>query len=182
MKKLYVSLIPGVLVAASVHAADEPVVIGEVTMPAVESSTAFMQVEKKLGKWEGKMTQGATGAVIDVSYEWRLTSGGNTITETLVEDGVEMLTTYSDDNGELVVKHYCALGTQPVFSVSSVSDTELALALDESANDLHAEHESFVTSMKWTMQDDDNSSMLFTNTIMLNGELTENSALLTRVE
>ena len=181
MKKLHVSLMAGVLVAASVHAADEPVVIGEVTMPAVESSVAFKQVEKKLGKWEGKMTQGATGAVIDVSYEWRLTSGGNTITETLVEDGVEMLTTYSDDNGELVVKHYCALGTQPVFSVSSVSDTELALALDKSANDLHAEHESFVTSMKWTMQDDD-GSMLFTNTVMLNGELTKNSALLTRRE
>ena len=182
MKMLYVSLMAGVMVSVSAHAADEPVVIGEVTMPAVENSAAFEQVEKKLGKWEGKMTQGLTGAVIDVSYEWRLTSGGNTITETLVEDGVEMLTTYSDDNGELVVKHYCALGTQPVFSVSSVSDTELELALDESANDLHAEHESFVTSMKWTMQDDDSNSMLFTNTIMLNGELTENSALLTRVE
>ena len=181
MKKLYISLMAGVMVAVSAHAADEPVVIGEVAMPAVENSAAFKQVEKKLGKWEGKMTQGLTGAVIDVSYEWRLTSGGNTITETLVEDGVEMLTTYSDDNGELVVKHYCALGTQPVFSVSSVSGTELKLALDESANDLHAEHESFVTSMKWTMQDDD-SSMLFTNTIMLNGKLTENSALLTRVE
>ena len=181
MKKFYVGLMAGVLTAVSAQAANEPVVIGEVTMPAVESSAAFKQVAKKLGKWEGRMTQGLTGAVIDVSYEWKLTSGGNTITETLVEDGVEMLTTYSDDNGELVVKHYCALGTQPVFSVSSVSDTELELALDESANDLHAEHESFVTSMKWTMQDDD-SSMLFTNTIMLNGKLTENSALLTRVE
>ena len=182
MKKLYISLMAGVMVAVSAHAAGEPVVIGEVAMPAVENSAAFKQVEKKLGKWEGKMTQGLTGAVIDVSYEWRLTSGGNTITETLVEDGVEMLTTYSDDNGELVVKHYCALGTQPVFSVSSVSDTELALALDETANDLHAEHESFVTSMKWTMQDDDSNAMLFTNTIMLDGELTENSAQLIRVE
>ena len=182
MKRFYVGLMAGVLTAVSAHAADEPVVIGEVTMPAVESSAAFKQVEKKLGKWEGRMTQGLTGAVIDVSYEWKLTSGGNTITETLVEDGVEMLTTYSDDNGELVVKHYCALGTQPVFSVSSVSDTELALALDESANDLHAEHESFVTAMKWTMQGDDGNSMLFTNTIMLDGQLTENSALLTRVD
>ena len=182
MKKICVSLIAGVMFAMSAQAADEPVVIGDVTMPAVQSSTAFQQVEKKLGKWEGKMTQGLTGKVIDVSYEWRLTSGGNTITETLVEDGVEMLTTYSDNDGELVVKHYCALGTQPVFSVSSVSDTELALALDESANDLHAEHESFVTSMKWTMQGDDGDSMLFTNTIMLNGELTENSALLTKVD
>ena len=182
MKKLYVSLLAALMAALPAHAADEPVVIGEVTMPAVQSSAAFKQVKKKLGKWEGKMTQGLTGAVIDVSYEWRLTSGGNTITETLVEDGVEMLTTYSDDNGQLVVKHYCALGTQPVFSVSSVSDTELALALDESANDLHAEHESFVTSMKWTMQNDNNDSMLFTNTVMLNGELTENSALLTKVD
>ena len=182
MKKICMSLIAGVLFAMSAQAADEPVVIGDVTMPAVQSSAAFQQVEKKLGKWEGKMTQGLTGKVIDVSYEWRLTSGGNTITETLVEDGVEMLTTYSDNDGELVVKHYCALGTQPVFSVSSVSDTELALALDESANDLHAEHESFVTSMKWTMQGDDGDSMLFTNTIMLNGELTENSALLTKVD
>lgn len=182
MKKLYVSLMAGLMTALSAHAADEPVVIGEVTMPAVQSSAAFKQVKKKLGKWEGKMTQGLTGAIIDVSYEWRLTSGGNTITETLVEDGVEMLTTYSDNDGELVVKHYCALGTQPVFSVSSVSDTELALALDESANNLHAEHESFVTSMKWTMQGDDGDSMLFTNTIMLNGELTENSALLTKVD
>ena len=182
MTKLYVGLMAVVLATVSAHAADEPVVIGDITMPAVQGSTTFQQVEKKLGKWEGKMTQGLTGAVIDVSYEWKLTSGGNTITETLVEDGVEMLTTYSDDNGELVVKHYCALGTQPVFSVSSVSDTELALALDESANDLHAEHESFVTSMKWTMQDDDSNSMLFKNTVMLNGELTENAALLTRVE
>ncbi len=182
MMKFYVGLIAGVMAALSAHAADEPVVIGEVTMPAVQSSAAFQQVKKKLGKWEGKMTQGLTGAVINVSYEWRLTSGGTTITETLVEDGVEMLSTYTDDDGELVVKHYCALGTQPVFSVSSVSDAELVLALDESANDLHAEHESFVTSMKWTMQDDDNNSMLFTNTVMLDGELTQNSALLTRVE
>ena len=92
MKTFYVGLMAGVMVAASAQAADEPVVIGDVTMPEVESSAAFQQVEKKLGKWEGKMTQGLTGAVIDVSYEWRLTSGGNTITETLVEDGVEMLT------------------------------------------------------------------------------------------
>ena len=62
-----------------------------------------------------------------------------------------------------------------------MSDIRLALALDESANDLHAEHESFVTSMKWTMQDDD-GSILFPNTVMLNDELTENSALLTRRE
>ena len=49
MKNLYVGLMAGVLMAVSAHATDEPVVIGEVTMPAVENSAAFKQVEKKLG-------------------------------------------------------------------------------------------------------------------------------------
>ena len=40
MNKLYVGLMAGVMAAASAHAADEPVVIGDVTMPAVQSSTA----------------------------------------------------------------------------------------------------------------------------------------------
>ena len=160
----------------------EPVTIGDVEMGDEAKSKAFEQVREKLGKWEGTMTQGLTGAVFDVSYEFRLTSGGNTITETLVEDGVEMLTTYSDKNGELVVQHYCALGTEPIFRVSSVSESELSLALDESASDLHAEHESFVTSMQWAMEGANGDSMLFTNTIMLDGQMTENTALLTRVE
>ena len=44
MKKLYISLMAGVMVAVSAHAAGEPVVIGEVAMPAVENSAAFKQV------------------------------------------------------------------------------------------------------------------------------------------
>ena len=182
MKVIIVAGLSMLLGAVCVQASEENVVIGDIEMPAVDSSMAFKQVEKKVGKWEGKMTQGLTGAVIDVSYEWRMTSGGNTITETLVEDGVEMLTTYSDKNGELVVQHYCALGTEPFFRVSSESERDLSLALDESASDLHAEHESFVTSMRWAMQGANGDSMLFTNTIMLDGQMTENTALLTRVE
>ena len=182
MKVAFITALASLLWVFSVNAAEEPVVIGDVVMPAVESSAAFQKVQKKVGKWEGKMTQGATGKVIDVSYEWRVTSGGKTITETLVEDGVEMLTTYADRNGELVVKHYCALGTQPVFKVSNLSETELVLALDESANDLHAEHESFVTSMKWTTEESDSDTMMFTATVMLDGQPSENSALLKRVE
>jgi len=182
MKVMIVAGLSMLLGAVCVQASEENVVIGDIEMPTIDSSMAFKQVEKKVGKWEGKMTQGLTGAVIDVSYEWRMTSGGNTITETLVEDGVEMLTTYSDKNGELVVQHYCALGTEPIFRVSNVSESELSLALDESASGLHAEHESFVTSMQWAMQGTNGDSMLFTNTIMLDGQMTENTALLTRVE
>ena len=154
-------------------------VVGGVEMPEVQNSNAFNQVKKKLGKWQGKMTQGLTGAVYDVSYEFQLTSGGNTITETIVEDGVQMLSTYSDDNGELIIKHYCVLGTEPIFKVDTLSEKAIAIKLDKAKSNLHAEHESFVTDMKWTMNSKD--SMTFENTVMLDGELTKNKAKLKRV-
>ena len=166
--------------SAAVASDDEPITIGGVAMENSSSSAAFAAVKKKLGKWEGQMTQSITGAVFDVSYEWKLTSGGNTITETIVEDGVEMLSTYTDQDGELVVKHYCALGTEPVFKVSEVSDASMSIALDEANSGLHKAHHSFVTDMKWTMDASDPNAMVFENSVLLDGEVTNNRAELKR--
>ena len=165
---------------AAVASDSEAVTVGGVAMENSSSSAAFAAVKKKLGKWEGPVTQSLTGAVLDVSYEWRLTSGGNTITETIVEDGVEMLTTYNDRDGELVVKHYCALGTEPVFKVSEVSDASMSIALDEAKSDLHRAHHNFVTDMKWTMDASDPNAMVFENSVLLDGEVTNNRAELKR--
>ena len=173
------TLISSLLLSYSVFSDDAPAIIGGVEMASDEKSAAFEQVKKKLGKWEGTMTQGATGAVFDVSYEFKITSGGNTITETLIEDGVEMLTTYSDDNGALVIRHYCGLGTEPVFAVSELTDNVMSFQLDKERADLHADHESYVTAMKWTMNSND--SITFENTVMLDGELTKNKAQIKRV-
>ena len=172
------SVFLSLLLSLSVFA-DETVKIGDVEMASDKKSAAFEQVRKKLGKWEGTMVQGLNGAVIDVSYEFALTSGGNTITETLVEDGVQMLTTYSDDDGKLVVRHYCGLGTEPVFEVDQLSSKSMSIKLDTSKADLHAEHESFVTNMKWVMNSKD--SITFENIVMLDGESTNNVAQLKRV-
>ena len=55
----------------------------------------------------------------------------------------------------------------------------MSFKLDKSKVDLHAEHESFVTGMTWTMNSRD--SITFKNTIMLDGEPTSNIAQLKRV-
>ena len=178
LRKIIITL-SALLMIASQSISAEPVTIGDVEMGNDSKSKAFEQVKKKLGKWEGTMTQGLTGAVFDVSYVFKLTSGGNTITETLVEDGVEMLTTYSDDDGELVVKHYCGLGTEPIFEVDKLTGKSMSIKLDKSKSNLHAEHESFVTNMKWTMNS--KNSMSFENTVMLDGKPTKNKATLERV-
>jgi len=110
MKKILLGIIAINLTLISLEIySDEPAntVIGDIAMTEANHSEAFNQMKKMLGKWEGKATQ-YTGNVIDTNSEFRLVSGGNTITEKIVEDGVEMLTTYADKNGELIVKHYCA--------------------------------------------------------------------------
>ena len=173
------SITSALLLSLSAVASNETITIGDVEMASDAKSAAFEQVKKKLGKWEGTMVQGLNGAVIDVSYEFAMTSGGNTITETLVEDGVQMLTTYSDDDGELVIRHYCGLGTEPVFKVENLSTKGISIILDQSKADLHAEHESFVTNMKWVMNSKD--SITFENIVMLDGESTNNVAQLKRV-
>ena len=173
-----ISMLLSMLFSLSIIA-DDAVKIGDVEMASDKKSAAFEQVKKKLGKWKGTMVQGLNGAVIDVSYEFALTSGGNTITETLLEDGVQMLTTYSDDDGELVVRHYCGLGTEPVFEVDELTTQTMSIKLDRSKADLHAEHESFVTNMKWVMNS--NNSVTFENIVMLDGEPTKNIAQLKRV-
>ena len=75
IKYKLVTLISSLFFSFSVLANETPAVIGGVEMASGEKSAAFEQVRKKLGKWKGTMTQGATGAVFDVSYEFKLTSG-----------------------------------------------------------------------------------------------------------
>ena len=151
MKKLIVPALVVTFITQLLLAADEPLIIGHVEMPEVESSIAFEQIKKKVGRWEGRLSQSLTGAEYDVSYEWKLISGGSAIVETVVEGGVEMMTTYTDQEGELVVKHYCALGTEPVFKVVEASDNVVELAFDESRSNSMRETHDFVNSMKWTM-------------------------------
>ena len=116
-----------------------------------------------------------------MSYEWAVTSGGNTITERIVEDGVEMLTTYTDQDGELVVRHYCGLGTEPVFKLDELTKDSMSITVDEGRSGLHREHHSFVTGMKWTMDSSNPNRMVFENTVILDGEITNNRAELSRV-
>ena len=125
-------LMPIFLFAISINA--QNTTIGDVDMGEISNSKAFNQVKKLLGKWEVKLYQ-QSGAVVDTYSEFRLVSNGNSIVEKLVEDGVEMMTTYSDKDGKLVGKHDCALGTEPMFEVESMDDDTLKLKSNPAAGD-----------------------------------------------
>ena len=180
MKKI-IFAIATLFAVGTAWADDDAITIGGVEMSNSSNSAGFAAVKKKLGKWQGQMTQSLTGQSFDVSYEWAITSGGNTITERIVEDGVEMLTTYSDQDGELVVRHYCGLGTEPVFKLDKLTDDSMSITVDEERSGLHRKHHSFVTGMKWTMDSSNPDKMVFENTVILDGEITNNRAELSRV-
>ena len=155
--------------------------IGDVGMGVIAQQSAGFDVMKKMvGNWEGELTQ-FTGNVINISSEFRMISGGNTISEKLVEDGVEMLTTYTDYDGELIVKHYCALGTEPVFKVQSVTDNSLSIVVDEAESGYNPEKDNYVSSMTWTINDGDPNQMTVGSTVYMDGELQSQRSIVKRV-
>ena len=134
-------------ISAQLNATEETY-IGDVSMGKTTHSPAFNQMKRMLGEWKGKLYQ-QSGAVVDTYSSFRLVSNGNSIIETLIEDGVEMFTTYSDKDGELVIKHYCALGTEPMFTVASLDENSIKLISDPTPG-YHPEHHNFVNTMAWT--------------------------------
>jgi hypothetical protein len=153
--------------------------IGNTDLGAVTHSETFLQVMKMVGDWEGKLHQ-PDGTIVDTSTSFKLTSNGNTVVETLVEDGVEMITTYSDKDGELVVKHYCALGTEPMFTAASVDSTSLNLVSDPTPG-YDASTENFVESMKWTLDSEKPSEYRVDSAINMDGEVITQYSLFQRV-
>ena len=130
-----------------------------------------------LGEWKGKLYQ-QSGAVVDTYSNFRLVSNGNSIIETLIEDGVEMFTTYSDKDGELVIKHYCALGTEPMFTVASLDENSIKLISDPTPG-YHPKHHNFVNTMAWTFNTQE--EVRVDSSIHVDGELQIQHSLIKKV-
>ena len=153
--------------------------IGEVDLGNVSHSDAFNHIKKMVGEWKGKLHQ-PNGTIVDTYSNFKLVSNGNTIIETLIEDGVEMVTTYSDKDGELVVKHYCALGTEPMFAVASLDGNSLKLKSDPTPG-YHPAHHNYVESIGWTFDSTDSNKVRVDASLHLDGVLQDQYSLIERV-
>ena len=90
-----------------------------------------------------------------------------------------MHTTYTNVDGELLVRHYCALGTQPEFEVDSLSEDKLSVKLASDVEYTPANH-SFVNSMAWTFADGNASRVTVDSSVYVNGELQVQQAVISR--
>ena len=92
------------------------------------ASKELEQIKSLEGRWVGTGMDKEKETVV----EYRVTSGGTAVAETLGPGTAhEMISMYHDVNGKLSMTHYCMLGNQPELEL--VSATPEKLELKESA-------------------------------------------------
>ncbi len=75
-------------------------------------STELERIQALAGKWKG--TSVTDGENEKAKVEYRVTSGGSAVVETLFQGTPhEMISVYHDKKGKLTLTHYCMLGNQP---------------------------------------------------------------------
>jgi hypothetical protein len=85
---------------------------GEHSLGPYSGSKEFERVKELAGVWEGTSNMPKEGEKVKVEY--RLSSGGSSIVETLFPGAPhEMVSVYFDNKGQLMMTHYCALRNQP---------------------------------------------------------------------
>ena len=99
----------------------------ECPMPTVKNSAELEQMAALAGTWTGTAKH-ADGKEELVTVQYRVTSGGAAVEETLFPDTPhEMVSMYHDQGGKLAMTHYCMLGNQPQLELTSAARGRLAL-------------------------------------------------------
>ena len=143
-----------------------------------QDSSEFSFFKSMEGKWEGVQTRD-TGEVVKTQSEFIILSDGNTVLERLVEDGMPMMTTYSEEEGKLIVKHYCSLGTEPEFEAAFMGDSKMSLALSPTSGYVSGEAD-FVNSISYEKVS--TSEYIVASQASVEGATQSNRTILTRVD
>jgi len=143
-----------------------------------QDSKEFSFFKSMEGKWEGVQTRD-TGEVVKTQSEFIILSDGNTVLERLVEDGMPMMTTYSEEEGVLVVKHYCVLGTEPEFEAALMGGSKMSLELSPMSGYVSGEA-NFVNSISYEKVS--TSEYIVASQASVEGATQSNRTILTRVD
>ena len=131
-------------------------IAGEKDEGEYKGSEDFQRLKQIVGVWEGSTSMGEGKGDQKLTVEYRLTSGGTAIVETLSPGTPhEMISVYYDGDGSLEMTHYCALGNRPHMALKSSDDKNMAFEL-VSNNDIKADTEPHMHAMTISFVDDNN--------------------------
>ena len=134
---------------------------GEAPNLPYSGSKEFERMKGLVGVWEGTSDMPKEGPKVRVEY--RLSSGGSAIVETLFPGTAEeMISVYYDNKGQLTMTHYCALRNQPRMKLQTADGQSLHFVFVDGTNmdpmkdaHMHSLSISFVDKnhiiQKWTL-------------------------------
>lgn len=98
-------------------------------------SAAFERLKTLEGKWAGTAVEGGQTEAKPVEVIYETSSGKTALVEKLFAGMPhEMVSIYNDENGGLVMTHYCMLRNQPKLRLVSSGEDHVLLEMTEEAN------------------------------------------------
>ncbi len=124
------------------------------------SDEAFAELKGLTGEWTGTLnvTPGEHLERLGVNAEQALTltysvrSGGSSIVEESNSDGIEMVTIYNTQGGNLLNTHYCVLMNKPVAVLDSSTDGVLSFTTDVERSGLEEGKDEYVSSWRLNLE------------------------------
>lgn len=120
----------------------------EKDMTPYTGSAEFEKIKSLSGTWTG--TGIMNGEEVPMTVDYRTTSGGSAVIETFSPGTpMEMVSIYYEDEGKLVMKHFCMLKNQPLMGLKSSDGNTMEFDLIGGTNmdaskDMHM-HSSAIT-------------------------------------
>jgi hypothetical protein len=118
---------------------------------------AFESLKLLAGDWVGKNTKGSHASDMEVKANYKITSGGTTIVETLgAGSDHEMVTVIHKDGNDLVLTHYCMLGNQPRMKADGSGDAKKVAFKFAGGSNMKSDKDMHMHAVTYTLQDKDN--------------------------
>lgn len=94
----------------------------------IKSSPELEQIKSLAGQWSGQTQSTHEEANEAAAVQYRVTSGGSAVVETLFPGTPhEMVSVYYDKNGQLAMTHYCMLTSRPELILKETTENQLVL-------------------------------------------------------
>jgi len=124
---------------------------GEGSSSPYSGSKGFERMKELAGVWEGTSNMPKEGEKARVEY--RLSSGGSSIVETLFPGTPhEMVSVYFDNKGQLTMTHYCALRNQPRMKLQKADAQNLNFVFVGGTN-MDSKKDAYMRSLTITFVD-----------------------------
>lgn len=127
---------------------------GEYQSAPYSGSKEFERMKQLVGTWEGTSDMDKEGKKVKVEY--RLTSGGSALVETLSPGAAEeMVSIYHDRKGKLAMTHYCMLRNQPLMILKKAGPQTIELVFAEKGNSIDPAKEQHMHAVRIEFTDND---------------------------